>query len=83
MAKVLNNSNENLVLDVDEVTHTPTITVHPVLYNRLKDHQRHGVKFMYNCCYENVNNGKKNEGTGCILAHSMGLGKTFQASIYY
>ncbi|XP_017776829.1 PREDICTED: transcriptional regulator ATRX homolog isoform X2 [Nicrophorus vespilloides] len=54
------------------------IVVHHLLSARLKKHQKEGVKFMWDSCYESVEVIKKSEGVGCILAHCMGLGKTFQ-----
>ena len=39
----------------------------------LRPHQREGVEFMYRCV-----SGRKGEFTGCVLADSMGLGKTLQ-----
>lgn len=54
------------------------IKVHPDLVKHLKDHQFEGIKFMYDCCYGSVDNIRKNPGSGCILAHCMGLGKTLQ-----
>ncbi|XP_060536010.1 transcriptional regulator ATRX-like isoform X3 [Cylas formicarius] len=69
-----------LVLDVEKDTLTPLIKVHHQINKKLKPHQRLGVQFMWNSCYESVEQLKNNwEGSGCILAHCMGLGKTIQA----
>ena len=55
------------------------IEVHKHLKKKLKPHQLDGIQFMYDCCIESVDKVKKgSEGSGCILAHCMGLGKTFQ-----
>lgn len=37
-----------------------------------------GVQFMWDCCCESVKKIEKSPGSGCILAHCMGLGKTLQ-----
>lgn len=72
---------EGLILDIDKETKDPLITVDKNITNRLKDHQKEGVRFMWNSCYENVESLRKpGSGTGCILAHCMGLGKSFQVT---
>ncbi|OMJ80340.1 hypothetical protein SteCoe_19439 [Stentor coeruleus] len=51
------------------------VYVEPFLAEKLRPHQKEGVQFMYDCIA-----GKRKEGYfGCILADSMGLGKTLQA----
>ncbi|XP_066138555.1 transcriptional regulator ATRX-like isoform X2 [Euwallacea fornicatus] len=67
-----------LILDVYEDTQ---IRVHPKITRKLKPHQREGVQFMWDSCYESVKQLKENKysGSGGILAHCMGLGKTLQA----
>ncbi|KAJ4376659.1 helicase [Didymella sp. IMI 355093] len=49
------------------------VVVDPVLSNHLRDHQREGVKFLYECVM-----GMRSEGEGAIMADEMGLGKTLQ-----
>ena len=50
------------------------VVVDPLLTQYLREHQREGVKFLYECVM-----GMRNfEGQGAILADEMGLGKTLQ-----
>ncbi|XP_015281926.1 PREDICTED: transcriptional regulator ATRX isoform X2 [Gekko japonicus] len=67
-----------LVLDEDEETKEPIVQVHRKIVTKLKPHQVDGVQFMWDCCCESVRKTKKSAGSGCILAHCMGLGKTLQ-----
>lgn len=65
------------VLDFDTVDKKPVV-VHDIIASKLKDHQKEGIQFMYESCYGDINTIDKNPGSGCILAHCMGLGKTLQ-----
>uniref|UniRef100_A0A4X2L4B9 DNA helicase n=1 Tax=Vombatus ursinus TaxID=29139 RepID=A0A4X2L4B9_VOMUR len=67
-----------LVLDEDEETKEPLVQIHKNLVTKLKPHQIDGVQFTWDCCCESVIQTKKSPGSGCILAHCMGLGKTLQ-----
>jgi SNF2-related domain len=52
------------------------VVVDPMLTRWLREHQREGVRFMFEC----VTGLRSFDGNGCILADDMGLGKTLQAS---
>ncbi|XP_026482209.1 LOW QUALITY PROTEIN: transcriptional regulator ATRX homolog [Ctenocephalides felis] len=69
---------DKLVLDFDPETKKELITVHKKLVKHLKPHQATGVKFMFDACFESVKQIDKGYGSGCILAHCMGLGKSLQ-----
>ncbi|XP_069748920.1 transcriptional regulator ATRX isoform X2 [Narcine bancroftii] len=67
-----------LILDEDKETKECLVQVHRNLVRKLKPHQVDGVQFMWDCCCESVSKALKEQGSGCILAHCMGLGKTLQ-----
>lgn len=70
--------SDRLVLDFNKTTGEATLEVPKELARILKPHQREGVKFMWDCCFESLENLEETTGTGCILSHCMGLGKTLQ-----
>ncbi|CAO2652619.1 Nn.00g009020.m01.CDS01 [Neocucurbitaria sp. VM-36] len=49
------------------------VVVDPVVGKHLRDHQREGIQFLYECVM-----GMRCEGEGAIMADEMGLGKTLQ-----
>lgn len=69
---------DKLVLDFDPETKEELLSVHENLVKRLKPHQAKGVKFMWDACFESIERMKSSPGSGCIIAHCMGLGKTLQ-----
>ncbi|KAL8996955.1 MAG: hypothetical protein Q9169_003661 [Polycauliona sp. 2 TL-2023] len=50
------------------------VVVDPILSEKMREHQRDGVKFLYEC----VMGLRDFDGQGAILADEMGLGKTLQ-----
>ncbi|KAL8720907.1 MAG: hypothetical protein Q9225_002293 [Loekoesia sp. 1 TL-2023] len=50
------------------------VVVDPLLASKLREHQKEGVKFLYEC----VMGLRDHNGRGAILADEMGLGKTLQ-----
>ncbi|XP_037945217.1 transcriptional regulator ATRX homolog [Teleopsis dalmanni] len=67
-----------LVLDFDEESKDPLLEVDKGILKKLKPHQVAGVKFMWDACFETLKDTNEKCGSGCILAHCMGLGKTLQ-----
>ena len=53
---------------------TVDVVVDPILTHHLREHQREGVKFLYEC----IMGLRDFDGQGAILADEMGLGKTLQ-----
>lgn len=77
MAESGHKHKGEIVLDVDPKT-KQVVRVHPDIVKHLKEHQVQGIKFLYDCAYGSVVDMEKHPGSGCILAHCMGLGKTLQ-----
>ncbi|CAL8362524.1 unnamed protein product [Lota lota] len=78
LSQVAEPITTKLVLDLDGPTKEPLVQVHRNLVTRLKPHQVDGVQFIWDCCCESVQKANSSLGSGCILAHCMGLGKTLQ-----
>ena len=70
--------DSSLVLDYDEDTLKSIVSVNDKLKKVMKPHQENGVKFMWDSCFGSKKYIDTEEGSGCILAHCMGLGKTLQ-----
>lgn len=58
-----------LIINESKLDGQGLIYVHEHIAPRIKDHQIDGVRFMWD---------QVTRGTGCLLAHTMGLGKTMQ-----
>ncbi|CAH1170394.1 unnamed protein product [Phaedon cochleariae] len=56
----------------------PDVFVAPQIARIIKPHQIGGVRFLYDNLVESIDRFESSPGFGCILAHSMGLGKTLQ-----
>ena len=64
--------------DETETSDVSEIIVPEILGRFLRPHQREGVKFLFDCV-TGLNEDRKFDGRGCILADDMGLGKTLQS----
>ncbi len=53
----------------------PFICIAEGFDRHLKEHQREGIKFMYKSTFADLGNDNEAKTGGCVLAHSMGLGK--------
>ncbi|CAN9501704.1 unnamed protein product [Ophioblennius macclurei] len=78
LSQVVHPITIKLVLDQDEETKSPLVQVHADLVKTLKSHQVDGVQFIWDSCCESVKKANSSPGSGCIVAHCMGLGKTLQ-----
>ena len=68
-----------LVLEVDKKNGKALVEIHESLVSNLKPHQVEGIQFMYDCLFESVEKFKNGDkGSGALLAHCMGLGKSLQ-----
>lgn len=69
---------DRLVLEQDPKSKEVKLEVRKALVPNILPHQRDGIKFLYDACVESLERVAAGRGTGAILAHCMGLGKTLQ-----
>ena len=67
-----------VIINVGHPANEPDIFIAPQFARAIKPHQIGGVRFLYDNIIESCNRYDTSSGLGCILAHSMGLGKTMQ-----
>ncbi|XP_074952559.1 helicase ARIP4 isoform X2 [Phalacrocorax aristotelis] len=75
------NQSDALGQVIVNINHPPNeedIFLAPQLAHAVKPHQIGGIRFLYDNLVESLDRFKTSSGFGCILAHSMGLGKTIQ-----
>ncbi|KAI4303028.1 hypothetical protein MLD38_038709 [Melastoma candidum] len=76
---VLGDATTGYVVNVVREKGEEVVRLPPSISQKLKAHQVAGIRFMWENivqCTRKVRSGDK--GLGCILAHTMGLGKTLQ-----
>lgn len=72
--KTAQDSTPKLTFEFDMKTSKPMISVHEDLVGKMKPHQMEGTIFLWDNVYESSTLVKSGHpGTGCILAHHMGL----------
>ncbi|XP_054465179.1 helicase ARIP4-like isoform X2 [Anoplopoma fimbria] len=67
-----------VLVNLSHPTAEKDIFLLPQLARAVKPHQIGGIRFLYDNLVESVERFGSSSGFGCILAHSMGLGKTLQ-----
>ena len=70
---VISGDKSRLIINVAKEEHQSLVYVHEHIGSRIKDHQIEGVRFLWN---QIVLDSQVRQG--CLLAHTMGLGKTMQ-----
>lgn len=60
----------------------PDVFLSPQVARIIKPHQIGGIRFLFDNIVESIERYKTSSGFGCILAHSMGLGKTLQVASF-
>lgn len=67
-----------VVVNIGHPENEPDIFLAPQIARIIKPHQIGGIRFLYDNVIESTTRFECSVGFGCILAHSMGLGKTLQ-----
>ena len=67
-----------VLVNIGHPDNEPDIFLASQLARTVKPHQIGGIRFLCDNIIESLSQHKRSQGFGCILAHSMGLGKTIQ-----
>lgn len=67
-----------VVINIGHKENEEKVFIAPQIARVIKPHQIGGVRFLFDNIIESTELFNKSTGFGCILAHSMGLGKTLQ-----
>ncbi|GMY20566.1 protein CHROMATIN REMODELING 20, partial [Fagus crenata] len=77
--EVLGDASTGYVVNVVREKGEEAVRIPPSISAKLKAHQVAGIRFMWENIIQSIRRVKSGDkGLGCILAHTMGLGKTFQ-----
>lgn len=78
-AEVLGDASTGYIVNVVREKGEEAVRIPPSISSKLKTHQISGIRFMWENIIQSIRKVKSGDkGLGCILAHTMGLGKTFQ-----
>ena len=69
------NDDGHVLVNINHPPQDPDVFLAPQLSAVIKPHQIGGVRFLYDNIVESLTGFSASQGYGCILAHSMGLGK--------
>ncbi|OAA55616.1 snf2 family helicase [Niveomyces insectorum RCEF 264] len=73
LSQTISHDQTRLIINAAKEEHHGLVYIHPEIGRRIRDHQIEGVRFMWNQIVV-----PSNVRQGCLLAHTMGLGKTMQ-----
>ncbi|PSR98829.1 Protein CHROMATIN REMODELING like [Actinidia chinensis var. chinensis] len=77
--EVLGDALTGYIVNVVREKGEEAVRIPPSISGKLKAHQIAGIRFMWQNIIQSITKLKSGDkGLGCILAHTMGLGKTFQ-----
>lgn len=67
-------SELDMLVNIGKADDEESIYLNPHISHRIKPHQMKGIRFMWREVVESARDSRQ----GCLLAHTMGLGKTMQ-----